>query len=103
MRGSEYFQIMKLPAVRRTQPNNIGQNFFNNPSQIATMITWQITRTRTVYLSCDEAGEMPVDPTANHHHGDHRGHVTLHTHGHIFLLFMYSLIKPVQFRFNLQL
>ena len=32
--GSAYFQIMELPAVRRTQPIAIGQNFFNNPCPI---------------------------------------------------------------------
>jgi len=39
-------------------------------------------RQREWDLSCDEAGEMPVDPAAHHHHGDHRGHVALDHFGH---------------------
>ena len=31
---------VNLPAARRTQPITIGQNFFNNPCPIATMVTW---------------------------------------------------------------
>ena len=38
--GSALFQIMELPAVRRTQPITKGKNFFNNPCPIATMVTW---------------------------------------------------------------
>ena len=34
------FQITGLPAVRRTQPITIGQNFFKHPCPIATMVTW---------------------------------------------------------------
>ena len=37
---SAKFQIMELPAVRRTQPITIGKNFLNNPCPIATMVTW---------------------------------------------------------------
>ena len=37
--GSAYFQIMKLPAVRKPQSITIGQNFFFNPCPIATMVT----------------------------------------------------------------
>ena len=33
--GSAYFQIIELPAVRRTQRITKGQNFFNNPCPIA--------------------------------------------------------------------
>ena len=38
--GSASFQIIELPAVRRTQPSTKGQIFFNNPCPIATMVTW---------------------------------------------------------------
>ena len=37
---SAKFQIIEFPAVRRTQPSTKGQNFFNNPCPIATMVTW---------------------------------------------------------------
>ena len=41
--GSAQFQIIKLSAVRRSQPITIGKNFFNNPCPIATMVIWQTT------------------------------------------------------------
>ena len=31
--------------MRRTQPSTKGQNFFNNPCPIATMVTWETTTT----------------------------------------------------------
>ena len=37
---SAKFQIMELPAVRRTQPITKGHHFFNNPCPNATMLTW---------------------------------------------------------------
>ena len=43
--------MIEPPAVSRTQPITIGQNFFNNPCPSTTTVTWQ---TMTSYLAASQ-------------------------------------------------